>query len=243
MPKIIVITGAGAGLGRALARRFASEGEIVILLGRTLSKVDAVAAEIGGDAMAIGCDVSSPDSVRTAFAAIAERHPTIDVLINNAAAYEPFPIVEATDEQILTSIGTNLTGPMLTSRSAIPLMRRGAYIINVSSEGVELPFPFMTVYQGAKAGLERFTAGLYRELEPEGIRVSFVRAGQMGEEGKHWNIDPAAARRFLEASIAAGLNLRERGTSQYTSVTQIFRSLIDLPADVHAFSVGLFGRS
>jgi meso-butanediol dehydrogenase / (S,S)-butanediol dehydrogenase / diacetyl reductase len=191
--------------------------------------------------MAIGCDVSSPDSVRTAFAAIATRHPTIHVLINNAALYAPFPLVEATDEEILASVGTNLTGPMLTSRAAIPLMRRGAYIINVSSEEVELPFPFMTVYQGAKAGLERFTSGLFRELEPEGIRVSFVRAGQMAQEGKHWDIDPAAAKRFLEGSIAAGLNLRARGTRHYTSVTQIFLSLIDLPPDLHAFSVGLFG--
>jgi hypothetical protein len=65
----------------------------------------------------------------------------------------------------------------------------------------------------------------------------------MAEDGKHWDVDPAMARRFLEGSIAARLNLRERGTSQYTSVTQIFRSLIDLPPDVHAFSVGLFGRA
>ncbi len=150
MSKVIVITGAGIGLGRALARRFATEGETVVLLGRTFSKVEAVAKEIGGGAMAVNCDVSSPASVRAAFAVIAERHSTIDVLINNAALYEPFPIVDATDEQILASVGTNLTGPMLTSRAAIPLMRRGAYIINVSSEGVELPFPFMTVYQGAK---------------------------------------------------------------------------------------------
>src|SRR5690606_31353654 len=75
MSKTIVITGAGVGLGRALARRFAQEGDNVVLLGRTLAKVEAAATEIGDRAMAVQCDVSDPDSVRAAFATIARRHP------------------------------------------------------------------------------------------------------------------------------------------------------------------------
>jgi NAD(P)-dependent dehydrogenase (short-subunit alcohol dehydrogenase family) len=243
LAKTIVITGAGVGLGRALARRFASEGETVVLLGRTAAKVEAAAAEIGGAAMAVVCDVSSPDSVRAAFAAIAARHPHIDVLINNAAIFEPFLIAEASDDQIIKAIGTNLTGPMLCARAAIPMMERGAHIINVSSESVELPFPHLLVYQSSKAGLERFSLGLHRELEASGIRVSFVRAGQMMEEGKVWDVDPAAAKRFAMAAMAAGLNLRERPISHFKSVTQVFRSLIDLPPDLHAVSIALHGRT
>ena len=68
MSKVIVITGAGVGLGRALARRFAADGETVVLLGRTAAKVEAAAQEIGERAMAVACDVASPDSVRAAFA-------------------------------------------------------------------------------------------------------------------------------------------------------------------------------
>jgi meso-butanediol dehydrogenase/(S,S)-butanediol dehydrogenase/diacetyl reductase len=243
MSKVIVITGAGAGLGRALARRLGGDGESVVLLGRTLAKTEAVAAEIGGDALAIACDVGAPDSVRTAFARIADRFPAIDVLINNAAVYAPFLLEDATDDQILSSVATNLTGAMLCARSAIPLMGAGAHIINVSSEGVELPFPHMTVYQATKAGLERFSMALYRELDPRGVRVSYVRAGQMADEDKRWDIDPAVAARFLAASTAAGLNPRERATSHVASVTQVFRSLIDLPADLHAASISLFGRA
>jgi meso-butanediol dehydrogenase/(S,S)-butanediol dehydrogenase/diacetyl reductase len=243
LSKTIIITGAGVGLGRALARRFASEGETVILLGRTVSKVEAAAAEIGERAMAIGCDVSSPDSVRAAFATIAARHSRIDVLINNAAVFQPFLIAQATDEQILGGIGTNLVGAMLCARSAIPMMEKGGQIINVSSESVELPFPHLIVYQSSKAGLERFSLGLHRELEGSGIRVTFVRAGQMMEEGKVWNVDPAAAMRFGQAALAAGLNLRERPISQFTSVTQIFRALIDLPPDLHAVSISLHART
>jgi NAD(P)-dependent dehydrogenase (short-subunit alcohol dehydrogenase family) len=110
LPKVIVITGAGLGLGRALAKRFAADGDSVVLLGRTASKVEAAAAELGERAMAVGCDVSSADAVRAAFARIAERHPRIDVLINNAGIFEPSPIAEASDEHILKIIGTNLIG-------------------------------------------------------------------------------------------------------------------------------------
>jgi meso-butanediol dehydrogenase/(S,S)-butanediol dehydrogenase/diacetyl reductase len=240
--KIIVITGAGVGLGRALARRFAADGETVVLLGRTFSKVRSAAQEIGERAMPIACDVASPSSVKAAFAQISQRYPHIDVLINNAAIFEPFLVVEATDDQIMNTIATNLGGAILCARSAIPLMNRGSHIINVSSESIELPFPHLILYQSSKAGLERFTLGLNRELEPQGIRVTNVRAGQMMEEGKVWNADPAAQMRFGKAALEAGLNLRERPISQFTSVTNVFRALIDLPEDVHAVNISLHAR-
>ena len=242
MAKVIVITGAGVGLGRALARRFAADGESVVLLGRTLAKVEAAAAEIGERAMAAACDVGSPDSVRSAFAAIAARHPRIDVLINNAALFEPFLIAEASDAQLLDIVGTNLTGPMLCARAAIPMMGRGGHIINVSSESVGMVFPHLLVYQSSKAGLERFSEGLHHELESSGIRVTSVRAGQMFEPGKVWNIDPAAAVAFQKATAAVGLNLRERPISHFDSVTNVFRALLDLPPDVTVQNVRLHAR-
>jgi len=240
--KTIVITGAGIGLGRALARHFAAEGHAVILLGRTAAKIEAVAAELGEPALGLGCDVSAPDSVRAAFAAIAGRHPRLDVLINNAAVFEPFLLAEGSDAQILQAIGTNLTGPMLCARAAIPMMGRGSHIINVSSESVKLPFPHLLAYQSAKAGLERFSEGLHAELEPSGIRVTTVRAGQMYEEGKVWNADPQAQMRFAKAALAAGINLRERPLAQFTSVTRIFSTLLELPADLTATHISLHAR-
>jgi meso-butanediol dehydrogenase/(S,S)-butanediol dehydrogenase/diacetyl reductase len=242
LSKIIVITGAGVGLGRALARRFAADGDDVVLLGRTAAKVEAVASEIGVRAMAVGCDVSSPKSVAAAFAAIAAHHPRIDVLINNAAVYEPFLVAEASDEQILGIIATNLTGPILCVRAAIPMMGSGGHIINLSSESVELPFPHLSLYQCSKAGLERFSQAMERELEPAGIRVTTVRAGQMMDGDKTWNVDPKIAARFAQAAMAAGLNLRERPISPVASVTDVFRALIDLPPDLHAATVVLRAR-
>lgn len=242
MSKVIVITGAGVGLGRALARTFATSGHHVVLLGRTLSKVEAAAADIGEAAMAVQCDVGNADSVRTAFAAIAQRHPNIDILINNAAIFEPFLLVDGKDEQIINAVTTNLIGPMLCNRAAIPMMSSGSQIFSITSESVDMDFPHLSVYQASKAGVERLSKSLYRELEPQGIRVTNVRAGAMYEEGKVWEADPAAQMAFAKAAVERGINLRERPISQFDSVAKIFSALIDLPADLHADTITLHAR-
>lgn len=234
MSKVIVITGAGEGLGRALARRFGADGDSVVLLGRTLSKLEAVASEIGDAALAVACDVGSPDSVRAAFAAIAGRHKKIDVLINNAAVYQPFETANATDEQILSSVHTNLAGPIFCVRSAIPLMARGSHIINVSSESVGMRFPFLTMYRASKAGMEKFSDGLAHEMEPLGIRVTVVRAGKMMEEGKApLAVSPEVGMAFAKACAGVGIDFRTSPISHVNSVPVVFRAIIDAPTDLH----------
>jgi meso-butanediol dehydrogenase / (S,S)-butanediol dehydrogenase / diacetyl reductase len=243
MSKVIVITGAGTGLGRALARRLASDGDMVVLLGRTLSKLESVVSELGSEqAMALQCDIALPDSVRSAFAAISRRFPRIDVLINNAVIYQPFLISEATDQQILQSLTTNLAGPIFCARAAIAMMGRGGHILNVTSESVGMNFPYLVMYQASKAGLERFSEGLYHELDQDGIRVTTVRAGSMMDADKTWDVDPAILARFAQAAMGVGLNLMERPVSQFASVTNMFRALIDLPPDLHAAVVHLHAR-
>ena len=241
MAKTIVITGAGIGLGRALARRFAKDGDAVVVLGRTLSKVQAVADELGAPAMAVECDVTSADSVRAAFATIALKHPKIDVLINNAAVYEPFTIAEATDDQILTPILTNFAGPIYCARAAIPMLNKNGHIINVSSESVALEFPMLSLYQSSKAGLERFTESLRGELAESGIRVTTLRCGPMYEEGKGSSWDPAIAMRFGQACAAKGIDMRTRPISHVNSVTDVFSAVVNLPNDVHLNLVAVEG--
>lgn len=242
MGKTIVITGAGLGLGRALARRFAGEGDTPILLGRTLSKVQALADELGGDCYAVECDVASPDSVRAAFATIAEKSGKIDVLINNAAVFEPFTIEEARDDQIQSIVNINLAGPIYCARSAIPLMESGGCIINVGSESVVQPFAMLSLYQCTKAGLEKLTSVMSDELDEKGIRVCLIRAGQMYEEGKETGWDPDVAMRFGMKCAANGLNLRERPISHVTSVTDAFRTVIDMPPDARITHVSIEAR-
>ncbi len=241
--KVIAITGANGGLGRALAQFFAEGGEQVVLLGRKLDKVQEVAAAIGGNAFAVACDVGKPESVTAAFKTIADKYGKLDVLINNAAIFHPFLIEEATDEQILAPVLANLAGPILCARSAIPLMSRGGHIINVSSESVTVPLPHLTVYQATKAGLENFSEHLQRELESKGIRVTVVRAGQMMGPGMSLEMEPQAARRFHMESMKRGLNLAKRGITMYPSTMPVFRMLVDLAPDLQVGTVVLMARA
>lgn len=240
--KVIAITGANGGLGRALSQRFAGEGEQVVMLARSMDKLKPVADAIGSAALPVQCDVTSAESVRAAFAEIAKTHARIDVLINNAAVFQPFQIEEASDDQIVGGVLTNLAGPMLCARSAIPMMGNGGLIVNVSTESVELQFPHLIVYQASKAGMEKFSIELNKELWDKGIRVTVARAGQMVGEGSSAVMDPAAAMRFFEAAGKNGLNLLERGFSTYHSATQVFRNLIDMPGDTHIEVVTFQGR-
>jgi NAD(P)-dependent dehydrogenase (short-subunit alcohol dehydrogenase family) len=252
--KVIAITGAGDGLGRALARRFAADGETVILLGRTPAKIEAVADELlqmGGGAphRAIACDVTDPASVRAAFAEIGSAFGRLDVLINNAGVFEPFTLAEVRDDQIASLIGTNLAGPIACSREALPLLKAsagnqlGGHIINVSSETVALQMPLLWLYGGTKAALEYMSEMWAKELARDGVRVTVVRAGQMMDEtktGSAWPAEVAIA--FATECAKIGLNLRERPISHYDSATQAFRAVIDTPPDLHIAMVAYNGH-
>lgn len=233
MSKCVVITGAATGLGRALARRFARDGHTIIIMGRTLATLEAVAAELAPSCRAVMCDQASPDSVRSAFAAISDRNPKIDVLVNNAAVYQPFFVKDATDAQIETALMTNLAGPIYCSRAVIPMMQTGGHIINISSETVGMPHAMFSLYQSSKAGLERFTEALRAELEPDRIRVTMVRAGQMMDADSRPPAHGELARRFAEENFKRGLDLRTRPISAFTSVANVLGMLLDLPADVN----------
>jgi meso-butanediol dehydrogenase/(S,S)-butanediol dehydrogenase/diacetyl reductase len=242
MSKVIVITGAGSGLGKALAVRFASDGDQVVLLGRTAEKVQGVAAAIGKLATAIVCDVSATESVRQAFVAIATKFAKIDVLINNAAYVHRVPFDDATDEQIFHSFATNTMGPAYCSRQALPLLKRGGYILNVSSGAVDNNYPGYALYAASKAGMERLSMGLYEELQPKDICVTYVRCGQMVEKIGSWeDLDPNV-KRMMDEAIKMGQDPRARPSSTFSSVADMFRILIDMPADLRSPAITLKPR-
>lgn len=243
MAKTIVITGAGDGLGRALARRFAADGETVVLLGRTLSKVQQVADELGAPHFAIQCDVGQPDSVRAAFGEIGRLHSQVDVLINNAGLFEPFTLAEVRDDQVTSQLMTNFAGPIFCSREVLPLMAGGGHIINVTSESVHHKMPMLWLYAGTKTGVELMSDSWGSELAPQNVRVTVVRAGKMMDETKTSSGWPAdVAMRFAQETAKIGINLREAAISHYNSVTDAFRAVLDTPADLHIGLVTLSAR-
>jgi meso-butanediol dehydrogenase / (S,S)-butanediol dehydrogenase / diacetyl reductase len=242
MAKLIVITGAGSGLGRALARKFVADRDKVFLLGRTLAKLEKVVEELGKYAIPIVCDIGKPGSVRTAFASIAERHSKIDVLINNAAMIDFSTLAEASDDHILEMVATNLTGNLLCSRAAIAMMERGGHIINVSSGGVEAHDPHLVTYKATKGGVEVLSRHLQEELLPRGIRVSLVRAGPMYGEDYSIQASPEAMQAFRQECVERGIDFSKAGITHFDSVLWVFRSLVDMPADMHIDTVRITSR-
>jgi meso-butanediol dehydrogenase / (S,S)-butanediol dehydrogenase / diacetyl reductase len=240
--KIIAITGANGGLGRALAQFFAEAGDTVVMLGRKFDKVKEVADTIGERAFPVACDVGKPESVRAAFETIRQKFGKLDVLINNAAIFQPFLIEEATDDQIIGAVLANLAGPMLCVRSAVPLLGPGGHIINISSESVELQFPHLGVYQATKAGLENYSMHLQRDLEGRKIRVTVVRCGQMMGPGMSMEMEPEAAMRFATEAMRRGLNFQERGITSYSSTLPVFRMLVDSAPDMQIETVRIQSR-
>ncbi|MEJ7584841.1 MAG: SDR family oxidoreductase [Acidimicrobiales bacterium] len=164
-----------AGHGPALR----VEGAQVVLLARGEDRLRDAAATVGPAALPIACDVSDPESVRTAFAQIAARLPRLDALLNIAGVARIRTIEEASDDDIQHVVGVNLLGPIYTTRAAVPLLRRsgGGDIINVSSEITSDHLPYMVLYGTSKAGLEAFARMVAHELKADGIRVSTYVAG------------------------------------------------------------------
>ena len=241
LSKVIAITGAGSGLGRALARRFATDGDRVILLGRSIGKLKRTAANLGERALCIECDVRSADSVRAAFAKMAEQFPAIDVLINNAAMIEYSAVIDASDEHIFDTITTNLIGSILCARAAISLIGRGGHIVNVSSGTAERHFPGLALYATSKAAVDRFSAALAAELKDRDICVTVVRASQMSTRLEPKSLE-AEHSSLTASALKLGKDPRSYPTSTYASVTNIFRALVDLPPDVGTVSIGIYPR-
>ena len=249
--KVIAITGANGGLGRATSRRFAADGDTVIMLGRNLAKVTEAASEIAGDVWPLQCDIGDPASIRSAFAQIGERHAVLDVLINNAGNFQAVAFAEASEEQIIDSMNGNFLGPVLCSRAAIPLMKAGSKLIHVTSEAVDIVFAMLSMYGAGKAGLERFSRSLHQELVDSGtgIRSMVYRAGQMCGEGISTHMDEEDMGRFADWNAKLGLRPMERGFTSYATAADLLHSMANLPDDagveiVKCFSVaGIIGNS
>lgn len=191
--EVVVVAGASAGIGLAVARRCAAEGAEVVMLARGGERLAAAADEVGPRAVPLRCDIAQPDSVRAAFDRIADRFGRIDALLNVAGVARVRTIEHATDDDIAFVFGVNLLGPVYTTRAAIPLLRAagGGDVVYVSSEIVDDYLPRMVLYGASKGGLDVFARQMSHELKPHGIRVTRFTSGSVAGTGFGDNFDPA----------------------------------------------------
>ncbi|MBI3767976.1 MAG: SDR family oxidoreductase [Deltaproteobacteria bacterium] len=180
--KVVVITGASAGIGAAATRMFAAEGATVVLAARSQTALDQIVREItaaGGRAHAVSTDVADREACERLLARAAEQLGGIDVLVNNAGTNKRGPIERYSAAELAGVVQVNLVAPIMLTRLALPYLRkrgRGA-IVNVASIAGRIPVGHEAVYSATKFGLRAFTFALVEELEGSGITVSAVSPG------------------------------------------------------------------
>ena len=183
--KTALITGGGRGIGRAIALAFAREGATVVVSARTKEQVDAVAKEIGANAVALVCDVADPDSVNTMFTRAHEalgRGP--DILVNNAGIAESATLVNTDDELWHRHLNTNLSGTFYCTRAALPSMieKRWGRIINVASIAGKTGAPYISAYAASKHGVLGLTRSVAHEVATLGITANAICPGYVDTE-------------------------------------------------------------
>lgn len=188
--RVVFITGAGQGIGRAYALAFARAGAIPVIAELNAQKGREVASEIersGARALAVATDVGSSASVNAAVAAAVKAFGRVDVLINNAAIFTALgrrPFDEIPEEEWERVMRVNVTGSWLCARAVAPLMRgaRSGRIINVSSSTVPMGLPMFMHYVTSKAAVIGMTRVMARELGPSGITVNCILPGMTETE-------------------------------------------------------------
>ncbi len=176
MQKIVLITGASSGYGKATAKAFADKGYTVIIAARNQQRLDMAKAETGA-ASAIVMDVTKPEDWQRAKAFIAENYGRLDILVNNAGGGVAIKDVDALSiAEIDSTIKLNLNSVIYGCREFADIMKeqKSGTMINISSVCARQCWPTWSVYAAAKAGVLNFSKGMYLEMQPYNVRVTCV---------------------------------------------------------------------
>ena len=184
--KVALVTGAGRGIGRAIALRLAKDGAAVLVnyagSGPQAQEVVANIEKAGGQAGAVRADVSKVADVARLFDAAFERFGRLDILVNNAGIILYKPVVDTTEEEFDRIFAVNVKGTFFACQQAAKRMADGGRIINFSSSTTAMMLPTYGAYVAAKGAVEQLSHVLAKEVGPRGITVNVVSPGPTDTE-------------------------------------------------------------
>ncbi|GAA1209258.1 SDR family NAD(P)-dependent oxidoreductase [Rhodoglobus aureus] len=199
-----IVTGAGQGIGQALALDFAAKGAHLLLVGRkdeTLQQTADLVQAAGGTSEILVQDLGKTDAADRVAEAV-KSWDTIDLLVNNAGNVRAGRLEESTAAEVTAMIDLNLTAPVLLTQALLPQLRtsgaaNGSLILNISSEIALVAMPFYAVYAATKSGLAAFGEAMRRELHGTGVHVATVYPGatdtaMMSTQNADWERRPVA---------------------------------------------------
>ena len=179
--KTAIVTGAGKGIGAALAKRLAADGfSVIVNYSSSAGEANEVVSAIevaGGRAKAVRADVVDPAQVRSLFDLAEKEFGSVDVLVNNAGILKVAPLAQVSDEDFHRQVSVNLTGAFNGMREGARRIRDGGRIISLSTSIIGNYLPAHGVYVATKAAIEGMTHVLAKELGPEGILTNVVMPG------------------------------------------------------------------
>ena len=213
--KAAVVTGGGSGIGRAVARRFASDGARVLIVGRTEASLKETADADDKISYVVG-DVTKNEVVEEIFKTIDDKFGgRLDILVNNAGWCPVQPITEITLEDYDRAFDLDVRALVNMTIHALPyIIKSKGNIINLSSVGATHRAPNLSMYVGAKAAVENFTRVWALELADKGVRVNAIAPGAI--RTNIWNSTnlPEEEERAHEAGVAAGIPFKRFGTPE-----------------------------
>ncbi|MFZ2101992.1 MAG: SDR family oxidoreductase [Oricola sp.] len=177
--KVTVVTGGAGGIGRAIGSVFHEAGAHVAVLERELTRAEEYAAELGGDAIGLGCDVGNTEAVEAANASLEARLGPCDILVNNAGFLKPGALEDVDPEDWDTMLRVNLTGCLICAQTfgRAMLARGSGALVHIASIAATQPQPFSNSYSPGKAGVAMLSRQLAFEWGPRGVRSNSVSPG------------------------------------------------------------------
>jgi NAD(P)-dependent dehydrogenase (short-subunit alcohol dehydrogenase family) len=179
--QVALVTGAGRGIGRAIARKLSAEGLLVALTSRSEDELAQTARECAGETLVVPADVTDPEAVEAVFTAVEQRWGPVDVLVAGAGAGTSASVHKTTDEQWQQMLDVNLTGPFRFLRRAIPAMleRRHGRIVVIASVASKIGEPYISAYTASKHGVLGLVRSAATELATTGVTVNAVCPGSV----------------------------------------------------------------
>ncbi|MFG2363812.1 SDR family oxidoreductase [Streptomyces mirabilis] len=246
MSKVILVTGAGRGLGTDIVREALAAGHQVVATGRRPEEVEKSLGGPQDNLLVTRLDVTSLEDAEAAAQAAVDRFGRIDVLVNNAGNFFAGYFEEITPAQMRRQIETNLFGPMNVTRAVLPVLRkqRAGHIITLSSSAGLIGQEFCVAYAASKFGVEGWMESLRYDVEPYGIRTTVVEPGFFRTEllvdaSTTWpepTIDDYAERTI--ATVAAWKNMNGRQTGDPAKLARALLAIADQDEPLLRFVAG-----